>query len=65
MGDEADDIITGFGLADDEKGDYNVVKNKFEGSCNHAVVDLHKRHKFLEVATKQYCPNNRHNKQVK
>ena len=31
MGDEADDIITGFGLTDVEKRDNDVVKNKFEG----------------------------------
>ena len=31
MGDEADDITTGFALTDVEKGDNGVVKNKFEG----------------------------------
>ena len=35
MGDEADDIMTGFGLTDEEKMDYDVVKTKFDG---HFVV---------------------------
>ena len=35
MGDEADDIMTGFGLTDEEKMDYDVGKTKFDG---HFVV---------------------------
>ena len=35
MGDEADAIMTGFGLTDEEKRDYDVVKPKFDG---HFVV---------------------------
>ena len=31
MGDEADDIMTGFGLTDEKKRDYDVVKTKFDG----------------------------------
>ena len=35
MVDEADDIMTGFVLTDEEKRDYGVVKTKFDG---HFVV---------------------------
>ena len=31
VGDEADDIMTCFGLTDQEKTDYDVVKTKFDG----------------------------------
>jgi len=31
MGDEADDLMTGYGLTAEEKGDYDVVKTKFDG----------------------------------
>ena len=37
MGDEADDIMTGFALTGEEKRDYDVVKTKFDG---HFVMDV-------------------------
>ena len=30
MGDEADDILSSLGLSDEDKGKYDVVKDKFQ-----------------------------------
>jgi len=49
MGDVADDIMTGFGLMDEEKEDYDMVKNKFEG---HFVVH---RNAIFEQAKFNRC----------
>ena len=45
MGDEADNIIAGFRLIDEEKRDYDVVKTKFDGHfvvCRNAIFELAK-----------------------
>ena len=49
MGDEADDIMTGFRLTEEEKRDYDVVKTKFDG---HFVV---RRNAIFERAKFNRC----------
>jgi len=49
MGDKADDIMTGFALTDEEKGDYDVVKTTFDG---HFVV---RRNVIFERARFNRC----------
>ena len=46
MGDEADDIMTGFALTGEEKRDYDVVKTKFDGHFIVRPKGIFERAKF-------------------